>query len=79
MIVPAAIWVKCCLAERATVAAGQILIDGHFILTNTAKNGFYIKFRFIPNFRFMICFFLMTGITGKVFIAALEFYCNYIE
>ena len=79
MIMPAAIRIKQSITERAVIIAGQVFIDRHFIITNTAKNGPAVKFIFLPYFVFMTRFFLMTIITGIIFSATFELYGNDIK
>ena len=74
MVVFWAIGVKICIAERTMVTWSHVLADGHLIFADAAEDCLYIPLCFFPYIRFMNCCFQMAVITGKIGIAAFEFY-----
>jgi len=64
---------------RTGIVRGHVIFDAQLVSTDSAKNGFLIKFGFRPNPMLMIGLFLMTGKAGIVLLAALEFDGNDIQ
>ena len=64
---------------RTGIVRGHVIFDAQLVSTDSAKNGFLVKFGFWPNLMLVIGFFLVTGKAGIVLLAALEFDGNDIQ
>lgn len=64
---------------RTGIVGGHVIFDAQFVAAYPTQYGFLIKFSFSPNLMLMVCFFLMTGKTGIILVATLEFDGNDIQ
>jgi hypothetical protein len=75
----AAFGVKAGVAMRAMIITVLVLVDGHLLLTNAAKNSLGVEFIFAPHFSTMSGCFLMAIKAGIVNIATFKLNGNYIK
>lgn len=79
MIMFAAIGIERWSAIRTVIIWAHVFINCQFRSTNSTKNSFRIPFIFIPNLPGVISGFLMTFITGIIFLTTFEFYGNNVK
>jgi hypothetical protein len=79
MIVVVAFWIECGTAVWALIITVEVLVNGHFLFTNTAENGILVKFPLCPPHGRMPGFFRVTIKTGIIGVAAFKFYRDNIQ